>query len=345
MSSDKSYKYDPSFQLISSNSLAAGNSDGNDETANGGNTYVLDKSDKQVYRYIGGNAVSKVLKSMGGSSLSSPSGMAIDGDQLWVVDGSNKIIYRYSLAAAFAGGGNLNALQQIAFTGNNGDAEGLAIDATYLYVLDNSDKVFYRYPRIGGAGVASKVLKETGGGSLSNPTGAAIDGANIWVVDDSKDKAYKYTFASLGFGVVGNLNATAQYALFSGNSSAKGIAVGSSANLYRTMPGEITTPVPVTEPSVEINPRIVPGVKDMYLQAYPNPAHSNVMVRFNGAPFLKYKLNVVDMAGRTVMSYSGVTTEGATIHEFNVGNLAKGTYQLILEKAGMKKEQQKIVVN
>ncbi|MES2848977.1 MAG: T9SS type A sorting domain-containing protein [Bacteroidota bacterium] len=329
INTDKAYKYDPTFNLISATSFVANNSDANDEVASGVNSYVLDKGDKQIYRYIGVTAISKVLKTNTGASLNTPSGMAIDGDTVWVVDAGLKAIYRYYLPAAFSGAGNLNADKVIALTGNNGNAEGLAVDAGnlagYLYVLDNADKQFYRYRRSGGAGTASKVLKDVAGSSLSNPSGAALSGADMWIVDNGKDKAYKYALGSL-FGA-GNLNAASEFALFAQNLNATGISIGNSTNLLRP-----SAPALLTE---EFN--------YMPVRAYPNPAHNMVIVEFSSISKVKFNLKLVDITGRIVMSYDGIAS-GRTYHEFNVSKLAKGSYVIVLERENTGKELKKIVV-
>lgn len=333
ITTDKAYKYDPSFNLISSSSLSADNADANDVVANGTSSYVLDRVDRKVYRYTGGvPTASKELKSPANASLTSLSGMALSGDNLWVVDLSGtKRIYRYSLAAAFAGPGSVLALQQIPLTGNNANGEGLGLDASYLYVLDKDDKIVYRYPVAGGAGVASKIIKDPGGSSLGTPTGAVLDGTNLWIVDNNKDKAYRYVLANLGFGVAGSLNAAAQFPLFSLNQNATGIAVGTSANLLRSgAPAKEALPVTV--------------VKDEPLQVFPNPAHDKVLVQFSSASLVKYKLNVLDATGRLMMSSNGATTDGITVHELDIRKLAKGSYIIVLEKAKMKNELKKLIV-
>ncbi|MDZ4858367.1 MAG: right-handed parallel beta-helix repeat-containing protein [Candidatus Hydrogenedentes bacterium] len=222
---DQVYQYNASVQFLGSFDLTGNNGAANGVTVIGTDVYVLDKSDDQVYKYTTAGALvatSKVLKDTAAGSLGGPTGLAIDGDDLWIADDSNTASYRYSLAAAFAGAGNLNALQTIDFTGGNGSAEGLAIDATNIYVLDDSDKQFYRYPRAGGAETASKVLEDTGGDGLNSPSGANLSGATMYVADRGDDILYAYSLASV-FSGAGNVNASSQTDLNSDNEDARGL--------------------------------------------------------------------------------------------------------------------------
>jgi len=220
------YKYDALGIRVGTFSLASANTDPNGVAVVGGDVYVLDKADKIVYKYDSSGtlkAASKTLKESGGGSLSAPTGLAIDGTDLWLVDDSKGKIYRYVLSNAFSGSGNLNAAQEISFSGDNGSAEGLAIDATYVYVLDDGDRQVYRYKRDGtGSPFASKVMKEVGGGSLSSPSGATIDGTSFWIVDRGKVKAYEYGLSNL-FAGTGNLNASSEFSLDPANDDARGL--------------------------------------------------------------------------------------------------------------------------
>jgi hypothetical protein len=233
---DQVYKYDASWVIFDRFDLDDDNTNPSGVAVVGSSTdvYVLDIGDDKVYKYdTSGNLLdtSRKLKQADNTTLGDPTGLAIDGDELWLVDKNKKKIYRYDLSDAFGAGGDLVALQEIAFdetTGHdNQSATGLAIDSTYLYVLDDADKTFYRYDRAGpgGAGSAteSKVMKDTGGGSLGSPSGATLDGTSLWIVDLNKDKAYQYTLSSLSFGSTTNVNATSQHDLVEENDDARGL--------------------------------------------------------------------------------------------------------------------------
>ena len=319
ISAKKAFKYDASFNFVSSSSLNASNGNANDLADNGTNTYTLDKSTRQVFQYTGGtntSVASKVLKDLAGGALNSPVGLAICGNDLWVADAGNKKLYKYSLSAAFSGSGNINAVQQILFTGLNGDAEGLAIDATYLYVLDQSDKVFYRYPRAGGTGVASKLMKDNAGGSLGNPSGAVLNGTFMWIVDNSTDKAYQYSLSALSFSAAGNLNATAQYSLNSLNANATGIAVGSSSNFM------LRSFVPT---AAAINANSLP--ESAMLKAYPNPFRGVVTIHYDLPSEGNVSLRIVDNFGKEIATLvHNKQKAGSYSVQWNAKDLASAVY-------------------
>lgn len=332
ITTDKAYKYDASFNLISSAALNSLNSDANDATANGTSSYVLDRVDKQVYRYVSSYAASRVLRTPGGVILGSPTGIAIDGDQLWVSDETNRKLYRYSLSAAFTGTGTLNALQEISFSGNNTNARGLVIDATNLYVLDDVDKQMYRYPRAGGTGTASKILRDPAGSSLGSPSGAALDGTTLWIVDISKDRAYGYNF-SLLFGT-GNINASTQFVLFSANANATGIEVGNSSNLLR--PSNPDNTASGTSSSADIS--------NMMLSVFPQPSSGRFSVQFTSETAGRYSISIADMSGKVVMTYDQLNASiGRNLTEIDAGSLPKGMYSIIVETR-QERETKKIVL-
>lgn len=190
-----------------------------------GSSACLDRADRRIYRYSdegGAPQVSKLLKQANGSDLSKPSGLALDGDPLWVVDKSKKIVYRYSAASAFAGTGTVNALQQIVFSSGNSSAEGLAIDSAFVYVLDDGAKRFYRYRRTGGAATASRTLLTVNGQKLNAPAGATFDTTSLWVLDASTRKVLQYVPATL-FSGNGSANAVFEFALVPENEAAQGL--------------------------------------------------------------------------------------------------------------------------
>ncbi|GAI00174.1 unnamed protein product, partial [marine sediment metagenome] len=163
-------------------------------------------------------------------------------DEMWVVSGNDKNIYRYSLDAAFPDdGSSLPAVFEIGLDTANIGAIGLAIDSTYLYVLDfktsGSDKEmrFYRYDRITGdcgIGDISKVLKDATGSDIGHPGctgGAMFDGTfpngSLWVVDSGTNKVYRYdNIATSLFPDDGNpVNADFEFALDGNNTDATGV--------------------------------------------------------------------------------------------------------------------------
>lgn len=222
---DTVYNYDAEGNLVGTLDLIKENSKPSGMAVVGTNVYVLDQAGKEgyCYSYLGGEpTVSKTLKKVDGSSIGNPKGLAIDGDEMWVVNWGPDNIYRYSLSEAFSGPGELNAIEEIALVSNNQHSTGLAIDSVFLYVLDEHDEQLYRYPRAGGIVTASRVLKEVDGSDLQTPAGAMVDGASIYVVDSGRDKMYEYDIASLFLGS-GDINAISEFDLDSANNKGSGM--------------------------------------------------------------------------------------------------------------------------
>jgi len=239
------YQYDGAGLLAGSFALIAGNDAAQGLAIHLGALHVLDSMDREIYEYDQSGtfqAVSRELRQAGGATLSTTAGaLAIDGDVLWVVDRGQAKLFRYSLAAAFAGGIPLNAAQEIVLDPANASAEGLTIDAVYLYVLDQGDRQLYRYRRDGtGSVVASRILTQVDGSSTGAPSGAALAGGSVFVVDASRDKTFTYDLASL-FGGAGNLPATSEFGLDPTNGSAEDVAVLEAPTGTTTTTSTMTT--------------------------------------------------------------------------------------------------------
>lgn len=218
------YKYDASGTLVDDFDLSDGPVRPQGVSVEGTNIYVLNSGGDYIYHYTCSGdfqGVSKRLLHAMPSGIVT-NGLAIDGDDLWLVSSPPYKLYRYSLSTAFPGGSDLNAAQEINLNAHNKGATGLAIDTSYLYVLDIEDLQVYRYPRSGGSAVVSRVLRGVGGSSLGEPRGATIDGDFIWVVDCGTDKIYQYDKEEL-FSGSGALNATWEFELDPANGDASGI--------------------------------------------------------------------------------------------------------------------------
>ena len=61
-----------------------------------------------------------------------------------------------------------------------------------------------------------------GGGALSSPAGAMLDGTSLWVVDSGTDKMYEYDITDL-FSASGTIDAISEFALDSANDDASGV--------------------------------------------------------------------------------------------------------------------------
>ena len=227
---DMLYKYDASGNLVGTTDLLSGNNKPSGVATWEDDVYVLDQSDTETYLYIAGAGtpvISRTFRTMGGSGLGAPKGLAIDGDDIWVVTWGADNLYRYSLDEAFTGTGTLDALQEIALDGLNVNSAGLAIDSEFLYVLDSTDRQFYRYEKATGSVTVSKVLMDVNGynigGPPGDPAGAMFDGTSLWVADNGTNKMYEYNLIKLFDEDGTTLNAASQFDLDSDNSDASGV--------------------------------------------------------------------------------------------------------------------------
>lgn len=222
------YRYDDAGALTGSFSLVAGNDHASGLTLHEGILRVLDGTDSRIYEYdpSGGLlGVSRELRRADGTTFGTTAGaVAIDGDDLWIVDRGDGKLFRYSLEAAFETGVPLPAAQEITLDPANARAEGLAIDGTHLYVLDQIDRQLYRYRRDGTDSVsASGIMTGIGGTSLGAPYGVTRSGESVLVVDASRDAVFRYELAAL-FGSGEQVAASAEAALDAANDDARDVA-------------------------------------------------------------------------------------------------------------------------
>ena len=146
-------------------------------TGNSPRFLVVDRSDRQVYRYdSAGNFIGTFDLVSGNADAR---GITTDGSSIWIVDGSDDEVYEYSLTGASIGGFNL--------TPDNKDGTGIATDGSSVWIVDADDRRVYEYTT-SGALAGSFPLDS----SNSNARGIATDGSTIWVVDRSDDEVYKY---------------------------------------------------------------------------------------------------------------------------------------------------------
>ena len=167
--------------------------------------YVLDQADKRVYRYTYcGEFMSvsgRLMRMDGTSSIGNPSGLAIDGDSMWVVVQGPDVptLFKYSLIMAFSSSGDIACETEMPRLPGNRDSTGLAIDENYVYTLDGTFKVIFGYPRNKGLPIVSYILKGMDGSNLISPSGLMCNGDSIWVVGKGTDKVYQYLKDDLFF--------------------------------------------------------------------------------------------------------------------------------------------------
>ena len=330
---NKGYYYDAAFGYLSTTNLSSsvlnGMTNAEDVYVTASHAYVLDGMNKRVYRTNapGTAAVqSRLLRTNTGKALgANVKGMAIKGDSLYVLDASTRSLYRYSLAAAYSGTTNLNALQKISLNSGNSAGEAVCYDGTYLYVLNNgSTKNFYRYSFAGSYNALSRPLRTNTGGTLSTVTGAVIDGTNMRVVDRGLDRSMTYPMSTLFSGTT-TVNATLYQVMNASNLNATGIALVSSSSFLRN------------EDILYANGEWNNGMLDVH--AFPNPTDGILNLKMNApatgdSPFV---VNVIDVTGKLV--YSSTAEVGINNMELvvDLNQFGKGLYLVNVSKASVMK--------
>ncbi len=169
------------------------------------------------------------LGSWSSTQLKQPTGIAVSGSNVWIVDKGTDTVYRFD-GAADVTSGQLTASSSFKLDVGNATPEGLATDGATVWVVDG-DKLdaVYLYDT-SGASLGSWSIDPTN----TSPTGIAIDPAgdsqSIWIVDISKARVYEY--ADARGRTSGSQSAASSFALISTNASPHDIAVrGLNASL------------------------------------------------------------------------------------------------------------------
>ncbi|MFM7900960.1 MAG: T9SS type A sorting domain-containing protein, partial [Bacteroidota bacterium] len=335
ITANRAYYYTSTWTFITSNPLSTtilnGVTNAEDVVSTGGAVYVLDGTNKTVYRSTAANTAStqsKTLRTNTGQALGNlVKGMAIKGDSLYIADQSKKSVFRYSLSAMFTGAGTtVNAAQVIALPTAASNLEAIAIDNTSLYVLNNgTTKNFYRYTLAGSANGTSRPLRTNTGAALSKVTGAVLDGNTMWVTDNGLDRSLSYDLSQLFLGTT-NINATTINVLNSGNLNSTGITIVSNTTTIRlaeegTMPAIQTTDAEQT----------------LSVKAYPNPTSGLFNVLVDGLNSNEpCEIRVVDMTGRVTAQRTieqGVNTTEPT---FDLSGFKPGLYMIVIDQSDVR---------
>jgi hypothetical protein len=96
-------------------------------------------------------------------------------------------------------------------------------DGQYLWVVDSNKTVYTYLPTGAGYGGGWSAGGMTGNGQIE---GLASNGTDIWLLDNSKDKVYK--FANSATTTAGSINAASSFSLNGSNSNGKGIVTDGS---------------------------------------------------------------------------------------------------------------------
>ncbi|HXB41249.1 MAG TPA: T9SS type A sorting domain-containing protein, partial [Bacteroidia bacterium] len=68
------------------------------------------------------------------------------------------------------------------------------------------------------------------------------------------------------------------------------------------------------------------------VRVYPNPAIEKTVLEFNSPGGEEFKIKMVDLFGRIVKEESGTALAGNNSHTINLADIAKGVYEVVLEK-------------
>jgi hypothetical protein len=328
--------YDTAFSFVGSSTMSGtvlyGQTNAADVGTVNGYAYVLDGVNRCVYRSSAPQTVSlrsKTLRSNTGTALSVPTGLAISGDTLWVLDRKSKAIFRYSLSAAFNGSGTLNAAAKINLSSTNTTGESLLNSGSFLYVLDNgSTKVIWRYTKSNNTATRSRNMATHTGAALGTLTGITAFNGLFYVTDRATDKVYTYLPANLYSGS-GTLNALSIYQLNTINLDATGITTTTSSSLLRE---DGLSDAGITDPG--------------QLKVYPNPTGNTLQVEYEAAG--QALLELFTLSGQCVYRYrSDEQLSGLQRHEIQLRSLgiAPGMYLMRLNTASQSREAKVILIS
>lgn len=347
VTSNRAYYYDENMLFLQSNPLSTtvlnGKTNAEDIWATSTNIFILDGSNKRVFRSNGpGNVstMSRTLRNTTGGALNFLTGMVIVGNHLLVLDKSARILYRYDLTAAFTGTANYPALQSIALNSLNAAGEAISYDATgnIFYILDNGNtKTFFRYPVTSlpaqgnitlGTAVRSRPMRNNSGAALSTPTGAVFDGSQLRITDRGLDRSFNYNIADLFLTPnTINQNALIGNPLNAGNLNSTGISLVNSTTLNFN---EITDNRLKSEPEITN--------KQLFITLHNNPALDWFRLTVTGLSEMEEaELSIFDMSG--VQLYREIIPKGIQTfdNEYSVLNYPRGTYLVNVSQGSQRK--------
>jgi len=345
VTANKVFYYDSTFAFIQSSPLSTnvlnGTTNAEDLCATSTNVYILDGTNKKVYRTSNAGAVSTVsrpLRSNTGTGLNQLTGIVLIGNKMIVLDKNSKVIYVYDVTAAFTGTTNYSALQKISLNTSNSNAEAISYDAVTnaIYVLDNgTTKTFFRYAITAnttsgitlGTSTRSRPMRTNTGLALNQVTGSVVNNTNLCVTDRGLDRALTYRIADLftGSNTV-NLNALNLYSLNAQNLNSTGISIVSSTTTARE------------DVLVEQTPDV------MQLNVYPNPASSLVNVLLTGlSDETTGTLEIMDMSGRKLFEKAAIGGNSSYQEEISLEGFSKGIYMVVYTQGEQRKSMRLIV--
>ena len=155
------------------------------------------------------------------SGLANPTGTAIDGNDLYIVDLSSDNVT--VIPADTTNGGTASITRQFNLPSTLASARGATIDGTDLYVVDSSTNDVFVIPAdTANGGTASATRQFSLPSALVSPEGITIDGNDLYVADDNINDVFVIPADTANDGTA---SATRQFSLPSALVSPLGITI------------------------------------------------------------------------------------------------------------------------
>jgi len=261
---------------------------GDATTAAGTTVWVVD-ANKNVYVYDNHGVLQGSWSAGGLSSSATPTGIATDGTNIWLVDSYTDKVYKYTGAAGRLSGSQ-NAASSFRLSSSDSNPQDSVTDGTSFWVVDGSALKVFKYT-LSGKSLGSWAIDPAN----TQPTGITIDPSNvsdIWIVDSGTLKVYQYTAAASR--TSGSQNASATFALNPYDTNPQGIADPPPADMLLTT---ATAPLSLNQPAaatLNVGPATLPSLASRdavfaLLAAHPDSPtlatdHAGTSTGASGAP-------------------------------------------------------------
>ncbi|MFY8200514.1 MAG: hypothetical protein ACOVLE_07585, partial [Pirellula staleyi] len=140
---DTTYRYSSTGAAVGSFAMPASmNARGASTTSAGNPIWIVSEEGAKDKVYVFDTNGEILLGAWSATGVTTPEGIATDGNNIWIVDDARNRVFRYNSAASRIGG-SLASSSSFNLASANQTPKGIATDGTRLYVVDSgSDKVF-----------------------------------------------------------------------------------------------------------------------------------------------------------------------------------------------------------